>query len=79
MKPTVLVTGASRGIGLATARLFAAKGHPTVVNYNTSREQAFEAAREINGNGGMAMFIAWSIIVSFCKFPFANIHIYNVI
>lgn len=57
MKPTVLVTGASRGIGLATARLFAAKGHPTVVNYNKSREQAFEAVRGINAGGGIAMAV----------------------
>ena len=57
MKETVLVTGASRGIGLATARLFAAKGHPVAINYNRSREPAFEAAREINASGGMAMAV----------------------
>ena len=57
MKDTVLITGASRGIGLATARLFATKGHPVVVNYNKSRESAFAAARAINAAGGMAMAI----------------------
>ena len=57
MKDTVLITGASRGIGLATARLFAAKGHPVVLNYNKSRESAFAAARAINAAGGMAMAI----------------------
>ncbi len=57
MKPTVLITGASRGIGLATARLFAAKGHPTVINYNRSREPACAAAREINASGGMAFAV----------------------
>ena len=57
MKPTVLVTGASRGIGLATARLFAAGRHPTVINYNRSRDPALEAVREINAAGGMAMAV----------------------
>lgn len=57
MKDTVLITGASRGIGLATAQLFAAKGHPVVLNYNQSRESAFAAARAINAEGGMAMAV----------------------
>lgn len=54
MKETVLITGASRGIGLVTAKLFAANGHPVVLNYNHSRESACAAAREINAAGGMA-------------------------
>ena len=57
MKPTVLITGASRGIGLATAKLFAAKGHPTVLNYNRSREPALETTREINASGGIALAV----------------------
>lgn len=57
MKDKVLITGASRGIGLATAQLFAAKGHPVVLNYNKNRESAFAAARAVNAAGGMAMAI----------------------
>ena len=57
MKPTVLITGASRGIGLATAKLFAANGHPTVINYNRSPEPALAAAREINASAGMALAV----------------------
>lgn len=57
MKPTVLVTGGSRGIGLATARLFAEKGHPVALNYNHSRASAFQAARDINAAGGMALAV----------------------
>ena len=57
MKETVLITGGSRGIGLATARLFAANGHPVAINYNRSSEAAFDAAREINAGGGMALAV----------------------
>ena len=34
---TVLVTGASRGIGAAVARAFAAAGYRVAANYNTSK------------------------------------------
>jgi 3-oxoacyl-[acyl-carrier protein] reductase len=36
----VVITGAARGIGAATARAFAGEGARVVVNYRTSREQA---------------------------------------
>lgn len=37
---TVLVTGASRGIGAAVARAFANAGYRVAVNYNTSKTEA---------------------------------------
>lgn len=55
MKETVLITGASRGIGRATAELFAENGHPVIINYNNSREAALELVRAINTSGGRAM------------------------
>ena len=45
----VLITGASRGIGAAAARRFAAGGCRVVVNYHRSREQAEALAAEIGG------------------------------
>ena len=43
----VLITGASRGIGAATARLFAREGWDAALNYNTSREAAEELTGEL--------------------------------
>lgn len=40
MKKTVIVTGASKGIGAATAILFARKGYNVVINYNNSYQSA---------------------------------------
>lgn len=47
MKKTVLVTGASRGIGAATAQLFAENGWNVVLNYNKSEAQALALAEKI--------------------------------
>ncbi len=57
MKETVLITGASRGIGRATAELFAQNGHPVIINYNHSRESAMALACSINTSGGRAIAI----------------------
>ncbi len=45
----VLITGASRGIGKETARLFAKKGFNVFINYNKSEEEALSLAKEIKG------------------------------
>ena len=54
---TVLITGASRGIGAETARLFAQKGWAVAVNYRNSRDAAEELVSEIRKNGGTALAI----------------------
>ncbi|MBR5152366.1 MAG: 3-oxoacyl-ACP reductase FabG [Clostridia bacterium] len=46
---TVLITGASRGIGAACAKAFAAKGDRVILNYKTSRQKAETLAEELNG------------------------------
>jgi NAD(P)-dependent dehydrogenase (short-subunit alcohol dehydrogenase family) len=53
----VLVTGASRGIGAATARLMAVRGYAVVVNYVANRAAADQVATDIAANGGTAVAI----------------------
>ena len=54
---TVIITGASRGIGAACARLFAREGWAVAVNYRNSREKAEALAAEICREGGVALAI----------------------
>lgn len=44
---TVLITGASRGIGAETARLFSQNGYCVIINYNKSEKKAQSLAEEI--------------------------------
>ena len=49
---TVLITGASRGIGAACARLFAQKGWAVGINYCRSEKAAKALEEEIRRGGG---------------------------
>lgn len=51
MKKTVIVTGSSKGIGAATAILFAQNGWNVVINYNESYESANLLCRSLVSNG----------------------------
>ena len=53
----VVVTGASRGIGAATARLLASKGAKVAVNYFGSEDAANEVVAEIERSGGRAIAV----------------------
>jgi NAD(P)-dependent dehydrogenase (short-subunit alcohol dehydrogenase family) len=53
----VVVTGSSRGIGAATARLAAERGYAVVVNYRSDRAGAEAVAGEIADGGGEAVAI----------------------
>src|SRR6195952_2038308 len=52
-----VVTGASKGIGAAIAKHFAAAGAKVVVNYASSKEGADSVVKEITGNGGIAISV----------------------
>jgi len=49
MAGVMIITGGSRGIGAATARLAAARGYKVCINYVRQRETAESLAREIGG------------------------------
>lgn len=54
---TAVVTGGSRGIGAACARLLAARGAAVIVTYSKSAEQAEEIVAFISSSGGAAFAI----------------------
>ena len=57
MKPVLLVTGGSRGIGAATARLAAQAGWAVAVNYTQNSQAADEVVRTIRADGGQAISV----------------------
>ena len=54
---TLLITGASRGIGAETARLDAERGYAVAVNYLRHRDAAERVVDEIRRRGGRAVAI----------------------
>lgn len=62
-KKVVLITGASRGIGAATALLAAKQGWAVAVNYVSNSLAADEIVRQILAAGGTAMAIQADVAV----------------
>jgi NAD(P)-dependent dehydrogenase (short-subunit alcohol dehydrogenase family) len=57
MQKVMLVTGASRGIGAATAILAARRGYAVCVNYRQNRVAAAEVVARIAAEGGRAVAV----------------------
>lgn len=57
----MVVTGASRGIGAATARLAASRGYAVCVNYLRNRAAAETVVAEIREGGGQAIAVGGDV------------------
>jgi NAD(P)-dependent dehydrogenase (short-subunit alcohol dehydrogenase family) len=57
MNKTILITGASRGIGAACARLAAERGWRVGINYRSGHEAALQVVRTIEEAGGSAFAV----------------------
>ena len=61
MSKVLLITGASRGIGAATAQLAAQQGWAVAVNYHHNRTAAEAVVADIHAAGGQAVAIAANV------------------
>lgn len=63
MSKTIIVTGSSRGIGAATARLAAKQGYAVCVNYRAEKAQAEAVAHDIEQAGSKAIVVQGDMAV----------------
>ncbi|MCV7178944.1 SDR family NAD(P)-dependent oxidoreductase [Mycolicibacterium sphagni] len=63
MSRVAVITGASRGIGAATAQVLAQQGFRVVVNYRSSAEEADEVVAAVSASGGQAVAIRADVTV----------------
>jgi len=62
MKKVIVITGASRGIGAATARIAAARGYAVCVNYLKNQAAANAVVADIETAGGQAIAVAADVV-----------------
>ena len=63
MSKIILITGASRGIGAATALLAASQGYAVAVNYTANSLAADEVVRQIRAGGGTAITVQADVAI----------------
>jgi len=61
LNKTIVITGASQGIGAATAKLAAARGYSVCINYLSSDKAAGQLLATIRENGGTGIAVAADI------------------
>ncbi|MEC8917233.1 MAG: SDR family oxidoreductase [Pseudomonadota bacterium] len=62
MKPVMIITGAGRGIGAATALMAAQKGYAVAVNYRSDKASADKVVAEIEADGGRAIAVQAAVV-----------------
>lgn len=62
MKKIVLVTGGSRGIGAAAAKLLAKQGYSVCINFIKNQIEANRVVDEIQSNGGTAIAVQADVL-----------------
>ncbi|TCL54864.1 3-oxoacyl-[acyl-carrier protein] reductase [Hydrogenispora ethanolica] len=83
MTKTVIITGASRGIGRATAELFAAHDYNVVINYQYSKAEAEQVREQLCQRGRSAELFRADVsirseavaLVDYCQCRFGRVDI----
>jgi NAD(P)-dependent dehydrogenase (short-subunit alcohol dehydrogenase family) len=63
MDKVVIITGASRGIGAATALLAGEKGYSVGINYLKNKNAADDVVQEIQQRGGKAVAVQGDVSI----------------